>query len=218
MLQNTYAKCPTCEAALIEAIKDYQFYDNIPKHKMFVKLADGISADKQNEVVNGLRNKLGSGNRTIVMFQLRDIKEATETFRVIFEIFVALIGAIALIISFFLLLTSTTQNITEAVWEYGVLRSVGLTMAEGKRIFMYENFLVMATSGLLGIIVGLITILMVTTQFYLFIELNWEIEFPWWLFLCMFVTSIATTWLSVEIPMKSVNKKPIAAALKASGQ
>ena len=48
-------------------------------------------------------------------------------------------------------------------------------MAEGKRIFLYENFVIITSAGLLGFGVGLITVLMVTVQFYLFLELPWKI-------------------------------------------
>jgi hypothetical protein len=34
-------------------------------------------------------------------------------------VFVGIVGVIALILAFFLLLISTTQNIKENVWEYG---------------------------------------------------------------------------------------------------
>ena len=76
--------------------------------------------------------------------------------------FVAIIAVIALIIAFFLLMISTTQNIQEAVWEYGVLRSMGITENEGRRIFMYEAFMVVLAAGILGFSVGLIVTAMVT--------------------------------------------------------
>ena len=47
---------------------------------------------------------------------------------------VYIIGAISLTIAFFLLLISTTQNVKDAIWEYGVLRACGVTMEEGQRI------------------------------------------------------------------------------------
>lgn len=49
----------------------------------------------------------------------------------IFNLLIAVIGLISLIIVFFVLLIATTANIKENIWEYGVLRSVGLTKAEG---------------------------------------------------------------------------------------
>lgn len=48
-----------------------------------------------------------------------------------FTMIVCVIGIIALIITFFLLLVSTTHNIKDNIWEYGVLRSMGVTKAQG---------------------------------------------------------------------------------------
>ena len=58
-------------------------------------------------------------------------------------------------ITFFLLLVSTRQNVRQNIWEYGVLRSIGVTMEQGKRIYMYEAFVVVSTSAILGILVGI---------------------------------------------------------------
>ena len=69
---------------------------------------------------------------------------------------VGLIGLISLTITFFLLLVATTQNIKENVWEYGVLRSMGITMKEGQRVYMYEAFLVIIAAGILGITIGVV--------------------------------------------------------------
>ena len=128
----------------------------------------------------------------------------------------AIIAIIALIIAFFLLMTSTTQNINEAVWEYGVLRSMGLTEHEGRRIFMYEAFMVVTSAAILGFTVGLIVTSMVTAQFYLFIEQNMVIEWPVWILLGMLVISVTTTFVAVYIPINKVNKRQIATVLKGS--
>ena len=98
----------------------------------------------------------------MVILQKSAIDKGLGQFEVIFNIFVAVITAIALTITFFLLMISTRQNINEAVWEFGVLRSMGLTQAEGRRIFMYEAFMVVCTALILGFIVGLLITLMVT--------------------------------------------------------
>ena len=47
----------------------------------------------------------------------------------VFDLFITVMGLIALAFSFFLLLVSTTQNIKENVWEYGCLRAIGFTHA-----------------------------------------------------------------------------------------
>ena len=126
-----------------------------------------------------------------------------------------MIGAISLTIAFFLLLIATTTNVKEAVWEFGVLRSMGVTKAEGKRIAMYEAFMVVCTASILGTGVGFITAVTIAAQFYLFIELPVQVVFPYYLLVGMLVISSITTYLAVSIPVKSVNKRQIASVLKA---
>lgn len=125
-----------------------------------------------------------------------------------------IVGLIALFISFFLLLISMTQNINEAIWEYGVLRSMGLTKDEGRRLYMYEAFVVVLTASILGIIVGLLTATLVANQFFTFIEMPSILFFPYWTLTFMLVMAGVTTFIAVNMPVKEVNKRQIASVLK----
>ena len=91
------------------------------------------------------------------------------------QLFVTVVGIIALTLSFFLLLISTTANIKENLWEFGVLRAIGLTQSQSRRVFMYEAFAVILSALVLGIIVGLSIAFTLTAQFYLFIELPFKL-------------------------------------------
>ncbi len=55
---------------------------------------------------------------------------------------------------------STSQNIKENMWEFGVLRSLGLRKTEVERVYLYEAISVTFSSIVLGIIVGLIMAIM----------------------------------------------------------
>ena len=87
-----------------------------------------------------------------------------------FSIFNSIVGVIALILAFFLLLISTTQNVRENVWEYGCLRAMGFSKNQGMRSFMYEQYSVIISSLILGSIVGFIVATVVTAQFFLYLE------------------------------------------------
>ena len=132
----------------------------------------------------------------------------------IFNIFVAIIAAISLFIAFFLLLVASTQNVNDAIWEYGVLRSMGMTKAEGLRIYIYEAYIVVISAAILGTTEGFVTATAVAVQFYSFIELPIAVEFPWVLFGCMMVLSIITVMLAVCAPVQAVNRRQIAGVLK----
>jgi len=88
--------------------------------------------------------------------------ESLKTINIVFTFIVGIIGVISLILTFFLLLVATTSNIKDNVWEYGVLRSMGITKEQGRRIFMYEAFLVIVAAGILGILIGIIVACLVT--------------------------------------------------------
>jgi hypothetical protein len=77
-------------------------------------------------------------------------------------------------------LISTTANIKENLWEFGVLRAIGLDKDQSRRVFMYEAFAVIFASLFLGILVGLTVAITLTAQFYLFIELPFKlsVRFP----------------------------------------
>ena len=121
---------------------------------------------------------------------------------------------ISLIIVFFVLLIATTSNVKENIWEYGVLRSVGLTKADGERIFMYEAFLVISAASILGVSIGIIVTALVTQQFYTFVELPFKLNLPYYIILILLLTEMLTTYFAVLIPVKKVNQQNIAKVLK----
>ena len=125
----------------------------------------------------------------------------------VFNIFVYVIGLIALILAFFLLMISTTQNVKENIWEYGCLRAMGIKKAEGMRIALYEQYSLIIASLFLGSIVGFILASMVTAQFYLFLEYPFQLVFPFGLFSLMIALALITTLLAVVGPVKSVNRR-----------
>lgn len=87
----------------------------------------------------------------------------SESLTLIFDCFTALVTVIALGIAFFLLMISMTENINESIWEYGVLRSMGITKEQGVRIYIYEAFMVVTVSSILGSLCGLLTSYLVSS-------------------------------------------------------
>ena len=95
-----------------------------------------------------------------------------------------------------------------------MLRSVGLTKADGQRIFMYEAFLVISAASILGVSIGVVVTALVTQQFYTFVELPFKLNLPYYIILILMVTALLTTYFAVLIPVKKVNQQNIAKVLK----
>ena len=127
---------------------------------MFVELSEDISDVRRDFIANGIRSYFRDD--TTVLMDRKELLSSINSSLQLFQIFVILVGTIALTMAFFLLLISTTQNIKENIWEYGVLRAMGLTKAQSGRVFMYEAFAVILGALVLGILVGLTVALTLT--------------------------------------------------------
>ena len=72
---------------------------------------------------------------------------------------------------------------------------------------MYEAYIVVIAAAILGTIVGFLTAITIGIQFYMFIELPFEVEFPTYLMIGLIAIALLTTWFAVKIPMKKVNER-----------
>lgn len=79
---------------------------------------------------------------------------------------------------------------------------------------MYEQYIVITCSLILGTCVGLILAAICTAQFFLFLEFPFKLEFPQELLYAMFALALLTTFFAVYIPVKNVNKQKIATTIK----
>lgn len=53
---------------------------------------------------------------------------------------------------------------------------MGVTQDEGKRVYMYEAFLVIVSAGVIGLLIGIIVACLITSQFYMFLELPFKFD------------------------------------------
>jgi hypothetical protein len=73
---------------------------------MFLKLSEGISYERRNYITNGIRQHFKDFQTVLV--DIESVNIALEATLIIFNLFVIIIGAIALLLAFFLLSVSTT--------------------------------------------------------------------------------------------------------------
>lgn len=115
-----------------------------PKERLLVDLKDGLEKDQRDIIVNQIGGLLTDD----LMFILDVIKfeKNVESSIGLLQVFIILVGLVAFIISFFLLVVSTDSNIRENMWEFGVLRAIGLRKAQIVRVYLYESLAVTITS------------------------------------------------------------------------
>mmetsp|Transcript_2325 Transcript_2325/g.3973 ORF Transcript_2325/g.3973 Transcript_2325/m.3973 type:complete len:755 (-) Transcript_2325:38-2302(-) len=195
-----------------QLLEGYNFTSGIPKFRLFVQLDPAISQERREFIANGIRAYFKFD--TTVLLDKKVAEGAIQDSVLLFDVFVGVVGVIALILAFFLLLISTTQNIKENVWEYGCLRAIGLTKKQGMNVAMYEQYSLIIASLLLGSLVGLILAVTVTAQFFLFLEYPFELIFPEFLLFLMILMAIVTTYFAVSKPVTQVNNRQIAQVIK----
>lgn len=100
------------------------------------------------------------------------------------------------------------------MWEYGCLRAVGLSAAQGMRSFIYEQFSIVISAIILGSLVGFVVASVVSISFGLYAEFPYMVGFPVEITAAMFVLSMATTFFAVYIPVSEIHRKAIASTLK----
>lgn len=146
----------------------------IPKLSMLIKLKDGLSKKNREIIANGIRTFFRDD--TTIMIDVIDLLDVTELTVLVMQMFFLFVGALALVLAFFLLWTSFSSNVRENSWEYGVLRAIGLTDFQCMRIYIYEALSLTFAATVLGSIVGILVAVTTTLQFNLFTELPFSME------------------------------------------
>ncbi len=91
----------------------------------------------------------------------------TTILNMIFNVIIA----ITMFLCFFSLSSSMTANLYEQTKEIGILRAIGLTKMRITLLYIYESFLLVMASSLLGILIGTMVGFTMTIQQTLFVEI-----------------------------------------------
>ena len=135
-------------------VSSYNFTDDIPKEFLFVRLKPGLPRYRRELIANGVRSFLRDD--LSFAFDIEDLRRSLKSSLSLFDLFSIVVGAIALILAFFLLLTSTNANIRDNFWEIGVLKAIGLSRDQSERMLCYEAFSTVISALLLGLSIGIV--------------------------------------------------------------
>lgn len=106
LLKDFFSMYLNAEDNYNDMIASYNFTNDIPKYKMFVRLSSNITDERREFIADGIRSYFRD-DRTILLDLSVSMKAVTSSLA-LFQIFVAIVGVIALTLAFFLLLISTT--------------------------------------------------------------------------------------------------------------
>jgi len=106
----------------------------------------------QNEFMEKVRDEIIESG--FLVSSLSDtINQANKIFRVI-QIILALFGLVALVVSAIGMFNTMTIALLERINEIGIMRSIGLTKRDIRKLFLFESVIMGFLGGIGGVIIG----------------------------------------------------------------
>lgn len=122
--------------------------------------------------------------------------------------------SVSLIVSSIMIGIITYISVIERTKEIGVLRSVGASKKDIKRVFTAESFIIGLSSGILGIVISLILILPINLILAHFTGISGLANLPVLGAVILVAISVFLTFISGLIPAKAAAKKDPVIALR----
>ena len=122
--------------------------------------------------------------------------------------------SVSLVVSSIMIGIITYISVIERTKEIGVLRSVGASKRDVKRVFTAESFIIGLSSGVLGIAVSLLLTIPINLIFKHFTGIAGLASLPFFGSIILIVISVVLTLISGLIPAKAAAKKDPVIALR----
>ncbi|KAM9977270.1 hypothetical protein ACTFIR_011129 [Dictyostelium discoideum] len=186
----------------------------IPMNQVILKLN---TDDK--DAVESIKNRLNSfliGNLR-EDFDMLDYYEKIKPFAtasVIIQYFFSFTTVLAMTISFFSLMSSVYSNILEQTKEIGVLCALGIPKSWMIRIYVYEAFVLVMASSMLGMFIGSTVGFTMILQRQLFTMLPIPMTLPWQLIIIVFICSMFFSFFSAFGPIRKVLNQPVVSIMR----
>ncbi|ELP86758.1 hypothetical protein EIN_308540 [Entamoeba invadens IP1] len=136
-----------------------------------------------------------------------DFLSQIDTVNLIMTFYLVFVTIIALVTSFFSVLSAMYANVQEQIREIAVLRAIGAGRFLLVRVYLAESFVVIFAASLLGMVVGCLVGFTMTLQIILFTQTPVGFTFPTVLFVIVIVCAIIFAGLSTFLPLFRILRK-----------
>lgn len=110
------------------------------------------------------------------------------------------------LLSFFMMVVAFGQKMRDLRWEQGVLRAMGLTQSQSKRIFYYEAICIVSAAFTTGIATGTFATFVTAGLFSQLLELPRSVEIASTELIATFFVIGGATYIAVYIPASKINR------------
>lgn len=133
-----------------------------------------------------------------------DINDSEKSFIMLIQVLVYGFIFVITLISSINIINTITMNITLRRKELSVLKSIGMSQKDLKKMIMYEGLFYGLVGGILGSVAGCGFTYIIYKVFSDIIGLAWKV--PWMLCIITIFVSIVISFLSALIPMRKIEK------------
>lgn len=160
----------------------------------------------------GLRSAINS-DRVRVQDTLA-LLSSTESAVQGLEAFFTFVSVLCAALIFFAAWLSFDANVRENSRELGILRSLGLSVAQVVRVFLYEAVSVVLAAFALGTLIGIVIAVTLALQFNLFLEMPFFFDFPTLIFCVVLFAMLLVAVIASLLPVLRLTGISIANVVK----
>jgi len=198
---------------MYELARNYVFsVSDIPIHRLYLKLSTSDS-DKIDLLYTDLHNAVNY-NDDISIYDYRDGAKSQEQSANLMGLVFFIVTLVAMFLCFFSLVSSMIANLYEQSKELSVLRAVGMTRVRLSLLYVYESFVVVLSSGIMGIVIGTAVAWTMWAQQMVFTDLPVPFAFPYTTLGAVLLGSVVCSFASSFAPAWRLLKKPIAEIMR----
>lgn len=190
--------------------------DEIPLQNFYFKLKDGITDGEISEIKNQVQVVLSPLDREL-FWGIWDYNESVNRIQLgnmaFSYIFIFTITS-TMFICFFSLMASMFTNIFEQSKEIALMKTLGLSNGVIYKLYIYEGFLVVFVSSILGVGIGTFIGYTMVMQRMLFTQMAIPFVFPWELLLVIFGLSMVFACIASYYPLSKLMKRNLVDLLR----
>lgn len=195
----------------------YEYSDNksstaVKYRVLFVRLRADVTSAERSYFVDSLQARVNPYYH--IASNTVELIATTQTASDVIIYFFFFSSAVTIILDTMMLWLAFLANVQVNAWSFAVLRSLGFTAKQLTRAYVYEALTLVLSSFIVGTAIGLIVASTIMLQINVFLQLPFNMDFPWQLFLFLFLLSIVSSVCASVIPARALSRRSISVLLK----
>ena len=139
------------EVAIIPVPTARQIFNSQAMFRVFLELDEGADEDRVRDSLLALVRELHDGEDDITIVSQDSVLAAFNNILTVLTLVIAAIAAISLVVAGILIMNISLISVSQRRSEIGLLKAVGASGAQIRRLFLGESLLLVALGSLLGV-------------------------------------------------------------------